>query len=169
MRQQPPPLQLTNPTTARPTCPACGKQVKDMSRHARSAACSNAARMALINRLGLVEVWWREANVLSKAGIAVTVIRDQRGKDWKNKKLDKRRWYAAPDPVASMRALKEGGLDDKRISRLLRGPKEEMEREIALAALSGRPEERRGTTQAFLAAQSVLETSRWSPPARFNP
>ena len=161
MKQQPPPLQLTNPTTARPTCPACGKQVKDMSRHAGSAACSNAARIALIARLGLTEVWWREANVLSKAGLAVTVIRDQRGKDWKNKKLDKRRWYAAPEPVAAMRALFEGGLDDKRISRLLRGPKDEIEREIAVAALGGGREERREAAKAVMRAQAGLETSSW--------
>ena len=101
--------------------------------------------------------------------MAVTVIRDQRGKDLKNKKLDKRRWYAAPEPVASMRALFEGGLDDKRVSRLLRGPKDELEREIALAALSGRPEERRRATQSVLSAQTALQTSSWPPIARFNP
>jgi hypothetical protein len=138
MKQRTAPLQLTNPTSARPTCPACGKQVKDMSRHAGSAACKNAARMALIERLGLVEVWWREANVLSVAHVPVTIIRDRRGKDWKNKKLDKRRWYAAPEPVAALRALMEGGLEERRISRLLRGPKDELEREVALVALGGR-------------------------------
>lgn len=162
-----PPLQLTNPTSGRPTCPACGKQVKDMSRHAGTAACSNAARRALIDRLGLIEVWWREAKVLTEASIAVTIIRDQRGKDWKNKKLDKRRWYAAPEPVGAMRALFEGGLEAKRISRLLRGPKDELERELALAALSGKREDQRGTTQAFLQAQTALGTS--PPPGLFGP
>ena len=159
MRQQPPPLQLTNPTTARPTCPACGKQVKDMSRHAGSAACSNAARMALINRLGLVEVWWREANVLSKAGIAVTVIRDQRGKDWKNKKLDKRRWYAPPDRVEAMRTLMQGGLDDKRISRLLRGPSDELDREVAIIGLAGKRDDDRGHRPLFQGSTQQVNRS----------
>jgi hypothetical protein len=159
---KPPPLQLTNPTTARPTCPACGKQVKDMSRHAGTAACSNAARVALIDRLGLVEVWWREAKVLSAAGVAVTVIRDQRGKDWQNKKLDKRRWYAAPAPVAAMRVLREAGLEEKRVSRLLSGPKDELEREIALAALSGKNEERQQAARSVLMPQSSLQTSRFA-------
>lgn len=162
MKQRtPPPLQLTNPTSACPTCPACGKQVKDMSRHAGSAACKNAARVALIDRLGLVEVWWREAHVLSAAHVPVTVIRDRRGKDWKNKKLDKRRWYAAPEPVAALRALMEGGMDGKRISRLLRGPKEELEREIALVALGGMRDERHEATRSVFMAQSALETSRF--------
>lgn len=160
MSPRPPPLQLTNPTTARPACPACGKQVKDMSRHAGSAACSNAARVALIARLGFVEVWWREATVLNRAGIAVTVIRDQRGKDWKNKKLDKRRWYAPPDRVEAMRALMQGGVDDKRVSRLLRGPREELDREVAIIALAGKRDDDRGHQPLF---QGSLQQVQRSP------
>jgi hypothetical protein len=135
--------------------------MKDMSRHAGTAACSNAARAALIDRLGLIEVWWREAKVLSAAGVAVTVIRDPSGKDWKNKRLDRRRWYAAPEPVASMRVLIEAGLEEKRVSRLLSGPKDEMEREIALAALSGKSEEREQAARGVLMPHS-LQTSRFA-------
>lgn len=159
MKQRPPPLRLTNPTATRPTCRACGKQVKDLSRHAGSAVCVNQARRALIDRLGLVEVWFREKGVLTDAHVPVTVIRDQRGKE-RNGKADKRRWYAAPEPVASMRALFEVGINDKRVSRLLRGPKDELERELALAALSGKHEERRQAVHGLLMAQSSLETSR---------
>lgn len=164
MSPRPPPLQLTNPTSARPTCPACGKQVKDMSRHAGSSACVNLARRAMIDRLGLVEVWFREKRVLTDAHVPVTVIRDQRSKE-RNGKADKRRWYAAPEPVASVRALFEGGLEEKRISRLLRGPKDELEREIALAALSGMKRDGKAV-HGLLMAQSALETTNPLRPRR---
>lgn len=134
-----------------------------MSRHAGSAVCVNAARRALINRLGFVEVWFREKQILIAAHKPVTVIRDQRSKE-RNGRADKRRWYAAPDSVAEMRALLETGFDDARIARLMRGPKEELERELALAALSGRREEQEQTMQGFMTAQSALQTSQSARP-----
>ena len=162
MRPRLPPLQLTNPTSTRPTCPACGKQVKDMSRHAGTGACANEARRAMIGRLGLVEVWFREKMILTAAHVPVTVIRDQRGKrSTMGSKPDKRRWYAPPEPVASLRALFEGKLSDKRIAQLLRGPKEELEREVAMVALAGRREEQQPSARAVMNAQSLLETGTW--------
>ena len=129
--RRPPPLVLTNPTSARTKCPACGKEVKDMCRHSGTAACSNAARRAMIDRLGLVEVWWREGNILKSGNVSVLVIRDQK------KGKDTRRWYAPPESVEALRKLGDARFTDKAISRLLRGPKDELERELALLALRG--------------------------------
>jgi hypothetical protein len=89
----------------------------------------------MIDRLGFVEVWYRESKILTAAGVAVTVIRDQQGK---RATQDKRRWYAPPPPVSALRALTAAGLTDKRIETLLRGPPDELERELAVAALGGR-------------------------------
>jgi hypothetical protein len=138
-RQPPaPPFRLTNPNPTPNVCKACGKVVKDMSRHAGSAVCATAARRALIGRLGVVEVWWRESKILTSVGVAVTVIRDQRGKRATlGAKQDKRRWYAPPPPVSALRALTAAGLTDKRIAALLQGPPDELERELAVIALSG--------------------------------
>lgn len=133
--RRPPPLRLTNPTTARPQCAACGKQVKDMSRHGGTAACANAARKALIARLGHVEVMWRDAAVLTRGSVPVVVVRDQ--SSWKGRKQDRRRWYADPKPVTALHSLLAAGVEEKRIARLLSGPKEELERELTLAALAG--------------------------------
>lgn len=106
-----------------------------MSRHAGSAACANAARKNMIARLGYIEVMWREAGTLTRAGVAVVVIRDQSSS--RGRKQDRRRWYAAPEPVDALRALENAGLTEKRIVKLLDGPKEELDRELALGALAG--------------------------------
>lgn len=128
-RRAPATFRLTHPEPGPHVCKACGKVLKDPSRHAGTAACATAARRALIERLGLIEVWWRESKLLTAAGIVVTLIRDQRGK---------RRWYAAPPTVGALRALSAANVPDKRIVELLRGPPEELERELAVIALGGR-------------------------------
>ncbi len=140
----PPPLVLTHPTSARPSCPACGKQVKDMSRHAGSAHCKNESRKAMIARLGLIEVWWREREVLRDGHVPVVVIRDQSGHK------DRRHWFASPEPVDAVRALIQAGIEDKRLARLLRGPKEELERSLALAALAGQREAQHSSAHAVV-------------------
>lgn len=132
-------FRLTNPSAAPHVCKACGKVVKDMSRHAGSAVCATAARRAMIDRLGFVEVWYRESKILTAAGAAVTVIRDQRGKRATlGAKQDKCRWYAAPPAaVVALRKLLVADYDESRATALLAGPPDELERELAVIALSG--------------------------------
>jgi hypothetical protein len=107
-----------------------------MSRHAGSAKCKNEARKAMIARLGLVEVWWREGDILSAGCIPVVVIWEELA----GTKKSKRRRYSEPGPVEVVRTLSSVGLDPKRISSLLRGPKDELERELAVVALAGKRE-----------------------------
>ena len=131
-------FRLTNPDAAPHVCKACGKVVKDMSRHAGSAVCATAAHRALIERLGVIEVWWRESKILTAAGVAVTVIRDQRGKRATlGAKQDKRRWYAPPAAVGALRKLLVSDYDEPRATALLAGPPDELERELAVIALGG--------------------------------
>jgi len=131
-------FQLTHPVAAPSVCPACGKPVKDMRRHGGSALCATEARRSMIERNGLVEVWFREKGLLNAAGVPVMMIRDQRGKRTPLcSKPDRKRWYAAPEFVRVMRTLAEAGVKDARIAQLLRGPKDEIERELAVVALSG--------------------------------
>jgi hypothetical protein len=127
-------FRLTNPTASPNVCKACGKVVKDMSRHAGRAACAAEGRRAMIERLGLVEVYWREQQLLTTAQVPVTVIRDQRGKQAMGRQADRRRWYAAAEPVRAMRALDH--MPPVRVAALLRGPKDELERELVVAALA---------------------------------
>lgn len=136
-RRVEPPFKLTHPEPVSPVCKACGKTVKDMKRHAGTEACTREARRAMIERMGLVEVWFRESRTLTTAGVAVVVIRDRkRGES--GKKRDQRRWYASPQPVRALRMLTGSGIPDKRAAALLSGPPEELERELAVIALSGR-------------------------------
>lgn len=95
----------------------------------------NAARKALIARLGHVEVLWREARVLTEGSVPVVVIRDQSAH--RGHKRDRRRWYAPPEPVSALHLLEDANVKEKRIAALLRGPKEDLDRELALAALAG--------------------------------
>jgi hypothetical protein len=85
----------------------------------------------MIARLGFVEVWFREKNVLTDGHVSVVVIREQKGG------RDRRRWYAPPGPVDAMRLLEASGLSAKRVVQLLRGPKDELERELVVAGLRG--------------------------------
>jgi hypothetical protein len=87
----------------------------------------------MIERLGLVEVWRLEREILAQAHVPVTVIAEK--KDGK----DRRHWYAAPGPVSDLRALWAANVPADRIGPLLRGPVEVRERELAVAALRGPP------------------------------
>lgn len=106
-------------------CRSCGKVVKRMDRHAGSAACAAAGRMAMIRRQGLVEVWHTEKDILERVAIPVVVIR----------LAGKRRWYASGAAVRAMRLLRYSRVDDQRVSRLLAGAHEELASEVALAVL----------------------------------
>lgn len=132
-------FSLTHPPAEPFVCPACGKQVKNRARHAGSARCAQEARKAMIERLGMIEVWFREKGILNRADINVLSIRDQSGpRSRVGNRRDKKRWYAPPEPVAALRALTAGGVAENRAAKLLAGPREELERELALLALAGR-------------------------------
>lgn len=129
-------FRLTNPPAEPNVCVACGKVVKDMSRHAGSAACAMEGKRALVARLGLTEVWHSEKGVLRGAQISVTEIRDQRGKRKQHGRSDGRRWYAPERPVKHLRLLRNAGVKEQRLLELLRGPEDKIERELAVAALA---------------------------------